>query len=400
MALPEKNTKILILDDNFTFQKKIGKLLWEEGYDLSFTDREDIFLKRLKILSFDIILINTGTEEIDYNNLCKKLCLGVEDEIPVIALIPPCSDFSPAYWLEKGLTDYLRGTGDSKNPWDNWEILAKVGNHIRFQKHSLVLKQRIVELEKSNLDKDNFYRILSHDLKAPFQGLVGLLEILHGEYYTLSKEEVQDYIRSIHDSTKRTYRLLENLLEWSGLQGGQLIWTPEETDLRFLVEDTIGFFKIGARDKKISLSCDVKPDSIVFTDRRMISSVIRNLVYNGLKFTDMGGEVVVRVKESVDYFEISVDDTGVGVHPDNLNRMLRSGDPESTPGTAQESGSGLGLKLCRQFVEKNGGQLWVRSEPGKGSSFRFSLPKRKVELSNIGKNSGQLLRSKKGKAAG
>ncbi|MBI9104120.1 MAG: hypothetical protein JEY99_17015 [Spirochaetales bacterium] len=391
MTTPEekRDNRILVFDDKPSSLTGLGKTFWDAGWDIAFAMDFKSLQKKLKILSFDLILVNTEVAGFDADVLSEFLSSvhGVEQP-PVIAIIPVGKDFSPGEWLEKGLADYIRGK-DGNESWDYMEIQARVANHLQFRKELLEYRNQIARLENSNKDKDNFYRILSHDLKAPFQGLVGLLEVLHGEYDTLEKEEVQEYIRNIHDSTKRTYRLLENLMEWSGVQGGQMKWTPDEMDFSLIVQDVLDMFTIGARDKGITISSEVEPGMTVFADRRMLSSVIRNFVYNGIKFTDKGGSIKVKAKESVDYYEISVDDTGVGIHPDNLRKLLRRGETDTTPGTAQESGSGLGLKICRQYIEMNGGQMWVRSEPGRGSSFLFSLPKRKVDLSIIGEASLQ-----------
>jgi len=373
----EGRVRILLMDSHPESLHFLGKSLWDGGYDLSFVSSPDLLRKRLRILSFDLILVNAGAFSDSLPEILEAIrTSGNRPPVPVIALVPENQISRVEGWLGLGLSDYLPLPVPAPGI-----LLSRIATHLRIRQEMDGLEFRIRELEKSNRNKDRFYSILSHDLKAPFQGLVGLLELLHGEYETLTPREVREYIRNIHDSTKRTYRLLENLLEWSGLQAGQLPWTPQEINLKLLLEDTMGLFAIGARDKGISLSCQVDPEIRVFADLRMLASVIRNLIYNGIKYTDQGGAITVKVRESVEYYEIVVEDTGVGIEPERLQLILREGEMLSTPGTAQESGSGLGLKLCRHFVEKNGGQFWVRSHPGEGSRFVISLPKKSPEFS-------------------
>ena len=373
----EGRLRILLLDNQPESLRFLGRSLWEGGYDLSFVSSPDMMRKRLRILSFDLILVNAGSFSGFLPDILEgSRVSGSRQPAPVIALVPEGHIPLVEGWLDLGLSDYLPLPVTAPGI-----LLNRIATHLRIRQEMDGLEFRIRELEKSNRNKDRFYSILSHDLKAPFQGLVGLLELLHGEYESLTPREVREYIRNIHDSTKRTYRLLENLLEWSGFQAGQLPWTPQEINLKLLLEDTMGLFSIGARDKGISMSCQVDPEIRVFADLRMLASVIRNLIYNGIKYTDRGGSITVRVRESVEYYEIVVEDTGVGIEPERLQVILREGEMLSTPGTAQESGSGLGLKLCRHFVEKNGGQFWVRSHPGEGSRFVISLPKNPSESS-------------------
>ena len=341
-----RDVTILILENDPETARGLGRIFWEKGWDVAFSLNTKSFYRKMKIVSFDLVIVDLGIKELDFDSLCSAICgeAGGEElsfnTPPLLALVPEEIDFIPGKWLEHGLADYISGKPGNVS-WDYYEIFARASYHLKFRKKEKELTENIRRLEESNKDKDNFYRILSHDLKAPFQGLVGLLEVLHGEYEELTEKEIRGYIRNIHDSTKRTYRLLENLLEWSGLQGGKLKWSPEEMELQTLVEDVISLFKIGARDKGIALDTDIPDGLIVFADRRLLSSVIRNLVYNGIKFTDRNGSVSVRARESVDYFEITVEDTGVGLHPDNINKLLRSGGADTTPGTAKETGSGL-----------------------------------------------------------
>ncbi len=367
--------RIIIMDPGGDHLSRLARIFWEDGYDLSLVRDESLFWKRMKIVSFDAVIVLTGPGFSEAESFCRRFKEEYGGQgISLILLLSSPVSYSPGLYLQWGASDYLRP------PWDKEELLVITKMNIKEREQIHFLMERNYVLEKANQEKDRFFSILSHDLKAPFQGLVGLLEILYGEFDDLKVEEIKGYIRNIHDSTKRTFRVLENLLDWSGFQAGRLRWSPQDLDLRILAEDTVSLFPFCSRDKGVTLVNRVPDNFLVFADQRMIESVMRNLVYNGIKFSHPGGEVIISARESVDYYEVSVDDQGVGISRETLSRIFSRGLTESSPGTAQETGTGMGLQLSMQFIEKHGGQFWIHSEPGEGSSVRFSLPKRQVPL--------------------
>ena len=231
------------------------------------------------------------------------------------------------------------------------------------------------ELKELNASKDKFFSIISHDLRSPFHSLLGITEIIAEEGATLSKEEMMNFSKEIHKSLKNQYRLLENLLEWSRFQRGKMEYQPVKINLNEKVVDIINVLIGNAASKKISLVNNVGNNIFIKADQNMIQSVIQNLVSNAIKFTECKGKITVNAVEKDGMVEISVADNGVGIDPKDLYKLFRIDVQFSKLGTAREKGTGLGLNLCKELVEKHGGQIWANSVLGKGTTFTFTIPK-------------------------
>jgi signal transduction histidine kinase len=240
-----------------------------------------------------------------------------------------------------------------------------------------MLNARITESEEQlrelNASKDKFFSIISHDLKNPFTALVGLAEIIATDIDTLTQEELQKFATHIHRSAKGLYSLLENLLQWSRIQTGRIKFTPESCVLNEIIEDVSNLLEINAVNKHIELKRDLESGILVMIDKEMIQTVLRNLISNAIKFTNDGGTVTVATRRKDDYIEVSVRDNGVGMPEEDIEKLFRIDVHHSTVGTGKEKGTGLGLILCKEFVEKHGGDITVESKPGEGSLFRFTL---------------------------
>lgn len=230
-------------------------------------------------------------------------------------------------------------------------------------------------LRESSAQKDSFFSILGHDLRSPMSVLAGFLDILQDGYDKYDEQTRKQYIRHSYIASKRVCDLLEDILEWSRLQRGKLPWQPEQCDLFALIDETVFLLEANAQKKEIAVQVNVPMTSVVFADPHMLKTVVRNLVSNAIKFTPSGGNITVSSSSAGDYEEIAVADTGVGISPEHLQKLFKIDVVFSTPGTAKEPGTGLGLVLCKEFVEKNGGVLRVDSEVGNGSCFRFTVPK-------------------------
>ncbi len=232
------------------------------------------------------------------------------------------------------------------------------------------------KLAETNSTKDKFFTIIAHDLKGPFNTMLGFSEILEEEFENLEMDEKKRWIKSIHKGLQETFNLLENLLQWASTQRGTISFEPQETDLSVLTENTCKLLNQQALDKSISLINKITENTTIYADYNMISTVIRNLVTNAIKFTGKGGEVFIESGLTPDkkQVEIRVRDTGCGIPKEIQTRLFSLAGNKSTPGTLNEKGTGLGLILCKEFVEKHHGKIWIESEPGKGSSFIFTIP--------------------------
>lgn len=240
------------------------------------------------------------------------------------------------------------------------------------------IKQKNIELAELNATKDKFFSIIAHDLKSPFQGLMGYAEILASEYSVLSEEEKLDFISNMSELTKSTYKLLENLLDWARIQTGQMELHPESFHLYDELPQTLLLAKQTARNKKIEFICRVDQSVCVKADRNMLSTVIRNLISNSIKFTYPGGKITLSAERIDDFVKISVSDTGIGIEKEDIKRLFQLDNHLHNAGTSNEKGSGLGLMLCKEMIEKLGGTITVVSQPGKGSIFSFTIPSGKL----------------------
>lgn len=236
------------------------------------------------------------------------------------------------------------------------------------------VKHKNVQLQKLNATKDKFFSIISHDLRGPLNSLTSFSELLINHMDHLSRGEIQTLAKDLDQSVKGLYGLLENLLEWSRSQTGAIQFTAEPFDLSVLLEENEELLYAQAQNKRIALMSDAQKGVFVSAHKNSISTVIRNLISNAIKFTPEGGAIKLDIRRENGQVIASVEDTGVGMDGDAIEKIFRIDTKHTTTGTANEKGTGLGLILCKEFIEKNRGRLWVNSEPGKGSVFYFSLP--------------------------
>lgn len=240
------------------------------------------------------------------------------------------------------------------------------------------LKQYTSELENANATKDKFFSIIAHDLKNPFNTILGFSRILCSDYKDLNNEEVMKFIRVIRDSSENAYKLVENLLVWSRIQSGHIEFSPEPVSLNLILNETLALLKPQAISKNITVASSVDPSIQVYSDENMIKTIFRNLISNALKYSYNGGRVEVRAIESPSEVLIEVADNGIGMSPEIVSRLFRIGESVERPGTANELGTGLGLILCKEFLQKHESSLAVKSETGKGSVFSFILSKTRI----------------------
>lgn len=231
------------------------------------------------------------------------------------------------------------------------------------------------ELKVLNSTKDKFFSIIAHDLKNPFNALVGVSGMLIKEYYDMDDDEKIMFIEQIEKVSKFSFQLLENLLQWSRAQTGRIQHEPENIDLFELAEENLSLLCGNARSKKISLENEIKKDTFVYADKDMINTVIRNLITNAIKFTNEEGLVKIYRLDQGDHYKVVVEDNGIGMTQETMNKLFRIDVNITQVGTGKERGTGLGLILCKEFVEKNNGKVWIESELGKGTKLNFTLPK-------------------------
>lgn len=242
------------------------------------------------------------------------------------------------------------------------------------KKIEIALKESETEQKVLNATKDKFFFIIAHDLRNPFHSIIALSQILIHDIHDKEHDEIEKTINLIHDVSSKSYKLLENLLQWALAQKGEITFKPEHFNLLDLFNSEIDFLFNLALQKNISLSLSIKPDLEVFADKNMIVTIVINLVSNAIKFTHHGGAITVVARANIDETKISVIDTGMGMKPKDVEKLFKIENAQSTRGTDNEKGTGLGLILCKEFTEKHNGKIWVESEVGKGSLFNFTIP--------------------------
>jgi signal transduction histidine kinase len=251
------------------------------------------------------------------------------------------------------------------------EYLQEKNDKIELQKKSIIAANK--KLQRLSQTKDKFFSIISHDLKTPFNSIIGFSNLLSEHYDEFSDEDRKNYIDNIEKSANNTYKLLDNLLEWSQLQNNQENLKLEKTNLFLLGNEVIGLLKQNANEKNISLINNIETDIELVVDINKIKRVLRNLISNAIKFTHTKGEVTLYGHLKNNVIEVAVVDNGIGIRAEKINRLFDISEKVSTPGTNKEKGTGLGLLLCDEFIKRHNGRIWVESEIDKGTTFKFTL---------------------------
>lgn len=229
------------------------------------------------------------------------------------------------------------------------------------------------ELKELNETRDKFFSIIAHDLRSPFHMMLGISELLATDIESLPPAQIKKFSKELHNGIKKQFELLSDLLEWSRLQRGDLLIEKKELQLDSEIREVVDSLTVPIRMKEISIVVAVESSVVVLGDSNMIRLVLRNLISNAIKFTEPKGEITVGAEKSGRAMKISVRDSGVGITAENREKLFRSDIRFTTPGTANEKGTGLGLLLCKEIVEKHGGKILVESVEGKGSVFSFTV---------------------------
>jgi len=271
-------------------------------------------------------------------------------------------------WIEQN-TRFVR---DNNNKVIQYRIVVRdISERKRAEEE---IKEKNEQLSKLIAEKDKFFAIIAHDLKSPFQGLLGLSEVMAMEEGNFTKNELLAYGKDLHSSASNLFKLLENLLEWAQIQRGTIRFAPKINNLYSLVTENIEVIKQRAVQKEITIVNELQETETVFADHKMLDTIIRNLLSNAVKFTKRKGEVSIKTQHlENNWLEVSISDTGIGMSADYINKLFKADEKTGSKGTEGELSTGLGLLLCKEFVEKLGGQIWAESEEGKGSIFKFTI---------------------------
>lgn len=374
---------VLIVDDTPENLEILGIILSEAGFKVSVATNGTQAIAVAKTKPPDIILMDVMMPGIDGYEACEKLKADpLTAHIPVIFLTARSGGSEIIRGFEAGALDYVI------RPFNTSELLARVMTHIELKKsreqiivqnHELMeMNERLSASEENqrllNAMKDKFFSILAHDLMNPLNTFLQITDLIAVRQPNLNEEKKKEFLMALHNGASNLCALLENILTWARSHTGHVIYKPCVQAAAPTVKTAAALFSPAASQKNITVGLDLPDDCTAFFDEPMINTVMRNLISNAIKFTRPGGSITISIRDSDDFKQISVSDTGVGMTPSDLSKLFRMDIWHSTRGTSEEKGTGIGLILCREFVEKHGGRIWVESEPEKGSNFIFTLP--------------------------
>ena len=359
---------ILIVDDNLDNLKVLGAFLKKNGYNPAIAQNGTKALEFVQKKLPDIILLDIMMPDIDGFEVCRRLKHNtLTQEIPIIFLTAKMETQAVIEGLELGAVDYVT------KPFNYKELSTRIRTHLELKVTKEKLNQTVLELKQANATKDKFFSIIAHDLGNLFNSLLNFSFILMEQKEQLNHDKTAKFVHHIFQASNKGYSLLKNLLEWARLQTGKIELTPIRINFKSIVYKNIMLLSDHAEAKQIQMVSTIG-NLFVWGDENMLDTIMRNLLSNAIKFTPENGTITIFAKEYDNWAEISIADTGVGIKTSDLDKLFRLDINHTTIGTVQEKGTGLGLILCKEFIEQNGGSIGVESEEGKGSRFYIRLP--------------------------
>ncbi|MCP4403471.1 MAG: hybrid sensor histidine kinase/response regulator [bacterium] len=397
-------TTIFIVDDTPANLGVLFDHLEAVGFKVLVDTNGESALNAIPQVQPAIILLDIMMPGIDGFETCRRLKLSeATREIPVIFMTALTDTVDKVKGLKIGAVDYIT------KPFQGEEVVARLKVHLTIRKLRQELQEQntvletyaaLVEeknrelhekniqldetnaeldeknrqLQESNAGKDKFFSIIAHDLRGPVSSLDDMTRLLSGNLESYGPDKLREFIRIEQKATTNLAKLLENLLTWSRMQRGMLEYHPQQILLGNTILRNIDLFSAMANQKDLTLRNSVPDDVSVYGDLKMVDTIVRNLIANALKFTHPGGSINVSARHHEARVEISVTDTGIGISAENTPKLFRIDTRFKHLGTAREKGTGLGLILCKEFVERHHGEIWLESEVGKGTTFTFTLP--------------------------
>lgn len=361
---------ILVIDDSLTNLNFLFNTLSKDGFQvLSAGDGESGIEQAIRMKP-DIILLDVLMPGIDGFETCRRLkAREVTRNIPVIFMTVLSEPVDKLKGFNAGGVDYI------PKPVHHEEVLARINAHLTIRDQQVQLREQAEQLKELNASKDKFFFIISHDLQHPFEDLLHFTDFITKNIEHCSQDEMKEIVGTLRNSVENLYELLRNLFTWSSIQRGTVEFHPQYLDIREIIERNLKLFMLVAEKKHVTLRSLIPDETVVYADASMVYAIIRNLVSNALKFTKTGGKVRISAAPHENSVEVSVSDTGVGICEEDLSKLFQIDIKYQQTGTAGEEGTGLGLILCKELIEKNGGRLSIASEIGRGTTVTFTLPK-------------------------
>jgi len=363
MVSKKNRGTILVVDDNPTNIEILLDYLQENEYRILVTRDGQSAIKRAFNVKPDLILLDIMMPGLNGFEVCKYLKNESETKsIPIIFMTALADINSKLKGFELGAVDYIT------KPFQKTEVFARIQTHLTIQEQ----KKKLAQL---NASKDRFFSIVSHDMKGAFGSLLSFTQYVSKSFDTWSRDDLKRLIYEMSSSAKKNYKLLENFLEWSKTQMGATPFQPSEVLIEYIIVQAIQVFQEQADAKNIKINYDFDLEHYIQGDPQMLATIFRNLISNAIKFSHSGGTVNVSCKEMEERLEISIVDNGCGIEPEMMDHLFCLDKKCHSIGTAGEKGTGLGLLLCKDLLEKHSGNIYVTSKKGYGTTFVIDLPK-------------------------
>lgn len=358
--------KILIIDDNPMNLLLTSKILEGFGYQTRVSESGKDGLMQIEKEVPSLILLDISMPDMDGYETCEEIKKNSKwSEIPIIFLTANTLTEDLVKGFEKGGVDYIT------KPFKSEELYVRVKTHLDlFESRNEVLKM--------NRQRDKLYSIIAHDIRSPLSGILQTVDAIDQGYFDPNSSDFREIIHHLKERTKETSTLLSSLLQWSRVKSDKFEMNPTESNVYVIVSSCIQLLNANAENKNISIHFDSDENAIAWCDEVSIHTVIRNLISNAIKFTNSNGSIWVRTKRNDCVLRIEIIDSGVGMAEETIKKIFEQNEHFTSTGTNNEQGTGLGLMIVKEFVEKNNGAIKVESVIGKGSTFVIELPVEKT----------------------
>lgn len=354
--------KIIIIDDNTVSLVLIAKILSNAGYKPVTTDDTSGAIEKIRHEKPSMIILDIEMPGINGFELCRKIKTQDDlKDIPVIFLTANQETDTMVEGFQSGGVDFIT------KPYRKEELYARVHNHIELAES----RKTIIEMNRS---RDKLYSIIAHDIRSPLAGIVQTIDAIDQGFFDPTSDLFKEIIRDLKNRTNETNTLLNSLLQWTRMQDKAVALNPKMTNLYELLKSCISLLELNAKEKNITIDLKLKKNIEAFCDEVSTHTIFRNLINNAIKFTPENGKVTIFGKSGLRHTDITIEDTGVGMSKEIINKILVENEHYTSYGTRNEKGTGLGLMIVKNFVHRNKGVLKVESQEGKGSKFIVSLP--------------------------
>lgn len=373
MSSFERIPIVLVVDDNPKNLQIIALTLRDLNYKLMIADSGPKAIELSERYKSDLILLDVMMPGMDGFEVCQIIKSKPENEgIPIIFLTALSEKTNLVKGFELGAVDYIT------KPFNKEELISRIKTHLELKFARDELKNITTHLYELNSIKDKMFSVIGHDLRSPVGSIKMMLDLLSNNLEKYDLHQLRENIGLLSKTTDEVFSLLENLLWWARTQSGNLSVIPEDIELKSMLSSLYYLNKTSLNLKNIEFINSVDEQVSVFADMNMLKTVLRNLISNAIKFTPNGGKIIISCTETDDLVCINVADTGIGIPENVVANLFNEKYQFTSPGTNMESGSGLGLILCKNFVVANNGTISVESEQGKGSLFKIFMPKGKT----------------------